>query len=280
MNRTQRDLLHLFFRRDTYRERIYPTREAYLAIAVVALLGLALFLAGAARFRESLGLAALRPRATAAPNSSSTSMSQTIITPTTQATATVSPAPESNPSAGTKATAIAASPVPALSPRCPITWRVQEVAKQGGGRIGLPDDDQVAARVRQDFREAMQWADAPTQAWNLAQVDRYYTPRMANDVRAALQLSLNRDEYVQVELTDLGFVSMSFTPDGAGVTFMSVQYEPITQTVRDVSTQAVKRTVVVNDVSYRPVGIAMLYDTQACRWKIDEVDFPEPVKIP
>jgi hypothetical protein len=279
MNRTQRDLLHLFFRRDTYRERIYLTREAYLAIAVVALLGLALFLAGAARFRESLGLAALRPPATAAPNSSSTSVSQTVIT-TTQTTTMVSPTVAANPSAGTKATAILASPVPGLSPRCPITWHVQEVAKQGGGRIGLPDDDQIAARVRQDFREAMQWADAPTQAWNLAEVDQYYTPRMANDVRAALQLSLNRDEYVQVGLTDLGFVSMSFTPDGAGVTFMSVQHEPITQTVRDASTQAVKRTVVLDDVSYRLVGIAMLYDTQACRWKIDEVDFPEPVKTP
>ncbi len=280
MNRTQRDLLHLFFRRDTYRERIYLTRVAYLAIAVVALLGLALFLAGAARFRESLGLAALRPPATPVPNSSSMSVPQTIITPTTQATATVPPSLAGNPSIGMKATAVPASPVPGLSPRCPITWRVQEVARQGGGRIGLPDDDQVAARVRQDFREAMQWANAPTQAWNLAQVDRYYTPRMVNDVRAALQLSLNRNEYVQVELTDLGFVSMSFTPDGAGVTFMNVQYEPITQTVRDVSTQAVKRTVVLDDVSYRLVGIAMLYDTQACRWKIDEVDFPELVQTP
>ena len=169
------------------------------------------------------------------------------------------------------------TPAPANSPvRCSITWHVQEVAKSGGGRMGLPDDNTVAAQVRQDFREAMQWADAPAQAWNLAEADLFYTPRMASKVRAGLQLSLNRQEYVQVEMADLGTLSMSFTPDGAGVTFMSVQHEPITQTIRDVGTLAAKRTVVLNDVPYRLVGIAMLYDTQDCRWKIDQIEYQEP----
>ena len=155
-------------------------------------------------------------------------------------------------------------------------WNVQEVAKAGGGRMGLADDSSVGVQVRQNFREAMLWANSPAGPWDLAEVDRYYTPGMAQQVRAGLQLSLNRQEYVQVEMVDMGFVSMSFTPDGAGVTFMSVQYEPITQTVRDTATHAVKRAVVLDDVPYRLVGIAMLYDTQACRWKIDRIDYQEP----
>jgi hypothetical protein len=61
---------------------------------------------------------------------------------------------------------------------------------------------------------------------------------------------------------------------------MNVQYEPITQTVRDLSTQTAKRTMVVNDAPYRLVGVAMLYDDQACRWKIDSINFPEPVAVP
>ena len=280
MNQTQRDLLRLFFRRDTLRERIYLTREAYLAIAVVVLLGLALFLAGAVRFSESLGLRPLSPAATAA---ASAQQGTPILeaTPVQSQTATMAGQGDVTPSAAVSAPPVFASPATPSNPvRCPIAWRVQEVAKQGGGRIGLPDDDQVAARVRQDFREAMQWANAPAQAWNLAKVDQYYTPRMAGEVRADLQLSLNRNEFVQVEMTDLGFVSMSFTSDGGGVTFMSVQYEPITQTVRDASTQAVKRAVVLDDVPYRLVGIAMLYDDQACHWKIDSINFPEPVVTP
>jgi hypothetical protein len=263
-------LLHLFFRRDPYRERVYLTREAYLAIAVVALLGLALFLAGAAQFREALGLAALRSPATPIQSSSSSAASQAITT-TTQATAIVSPS--SNPSGGTKATAI---PSPVLvCRRCPITWHVQEVAKAGGGRMGLADDNSVGVQVRQNFREAMAWANAPSGPWNLAEVDQYYTAGMAQQVRTGLQLSLNRQEYVQVEMTDLGTLSLSFTPDGGGVTFMSVQYEPITQTIRDTATGTVKRTVVLDDVPYRQVGIAMLYDTQACRRLIGSV--PERV---
>jgi len=276
MNRTQRDLLHLFFRRDPYRERVYLTREAYLAIAVVALLGLALFLAGAAQFREAIGLAALRPPATPIHSSSSPVASQAI-TPATQTTTSASPTVAASPSTGTKVTAVPASPVPGLSPRCPITWRVQEVAKAGGGRMGLADDNAVGVQVRENFREAMAWANSPAEPWNLAEVDRYYTAGMAQQVRAGLQLSLNRNEYVQVEMADLGTLSLSFTPDGGGVTFMSVQYEPITQTVRDVTTGAIKRTVILNDIPYQQVGIAMLYDTQACRWKIDRIDYPEPV---
>jgi hypothetical protein len=278
MHPTKRDLLHLFFRRDTYRERIYLTREAYLAIAVVALLGLTLFLAGAAQFREALGLSALRTPATPVHSSSSPAASQAI-TPTTQATAIVSPTPSSNSPVGTKATVVPASPAVSLS-RCPITWHVQEVAKAGGGRMGLADDNAVGVQVRENFREAMAWANSPTGPWNLSEVDQYYTPGMAQQVRAGLQLSLNRNEYVQVEMTDLGTLSLSFTPDGSGVTFMSVQYEPITQTIRDATTGAVKRTVVLNDVPYQQVGIAMLYDTQACRWKIDRIEYPEPVQAP
>jgi len=279
MHPTKRDLLHLFFRRDAYRERVYLTREAYLAIAVVAMLGLALFLAGAAQFREALGLAALHSPATPTQSGSSTSASQAITT-TTQATAIVSPTTSGNPSGGTKATAVPASPVPGLPPRCPITWHVQEVAKAGGGRMGLADDNSVGVQVRQDFREATAWANSPAGPWNLAEVDQYYTAGMAQQVRAGLQLSLNRQEYVQVEMTDLGTLSLSFTPDGGGVTFMSVQYEPITQTVRDATSGVVKRTVVLDDVPYRQVGIAMLYDTQACRWKIDRIEYPEPVQAP
>ncbi len=284
MNQTKRDLLNIFFRRDSLRERIYPTRVTYLSIVVVVMIGAALLLAGTARFSEALGLKPLSPAATTArPSYQASSESPPAIQATRVQSSTAMGTGQENATPGTAVpvpSALASSAPANSSIRCPITWHVQEAAKQGGGRIGLPDDDQVAARARQDFREAMQWANAPTQAWNLTQVDRYYTSRMADDVRAAVQLSLNRQEYVQVELTDLGFVSMSFTPDGAGVTFMSVQYEPITQTVRDVSTQAAKRTVVLNDVPYRLVGIAMLYDTQACRWKIDEVDYPEPVKTP
>jgi len=278
MNPTRRDLLHLFFRRDTYRERIYLTREAYLAIAVVALLGLALFLAGAAQFREALGLAAMRSPATPIPGSSPL-VASPAITPTMQTTAIVSPTPSSNSPVGTKATVIPTSPAVSLS-RCPITWHVQEVAKAGGGRMGLADDNAVGVQVRENFREAMAWANSPAGPWNLAEVDQYYTPGMAQQVRAGLQLSLNRNEYVQVEMTDLGTLSLSFTPDGSGVTFMSVQYEPITQTIRDATTGAVKRTVVLNDVPYQQVGIAMLYDTQACRWKIDRIEYPEPVQTP
>ncbi len=273
MQQTKRDLLHLFFRRDRLRERIYPTRVTYLAVAVVVLVGAALLLAGAASFRESLGLRPLSSPATAtSPGVASTRLVSPTATMPAWGTATLEPS--SSPAAP-------ASPAASKNlVRCPITWHIQEAAKAGGGRIGLPNDDQVAARVRQDFREAMQWANAPAQGWDLAEADRYYTPGLAAQVRAGLQLSLNRQEYVQVEMADLGFVSMSFMPDGAGVTFMSVQYEPITQTVRDLSTRAVKRTVVLDDVPYRQVGIAMLYDTQACRWKIDRIEYPEPVQAP
>lgn len=281
MNQTRRDLFNIFFRRDSLRERIYPTRVTYLAIVVVAMLGLALLLAGAAHFGESLGLRPLSPATTIAASSSQSTPAIRATSVQSSTTATMGPG-SATPGATVSAPPSLASPAPANnSIRCPITWRVQEAAKAGGGRIGLPDDDQVAARVRQDFHEATQWANnAPSGPWNLAEVDRYYTPRMAGEVRAGLQISLNRNEYVQVEMTDLGFVSMSFMPDGAGDTFMSVQYEPITQTVRDAATHAVKRAVVLDDVPYRLVGVAMLYDAQACRWKIDDVSFPEPVKTP
>ena len=278
MNQTKRDLFNLFFRRDTLRERVYPTRVTYLVVAVIAMLGMTLLFVGAARFHESLGLTPL-------------SSSTTVVSSLTQSTPTGIPTPTELLTAATVtvtarqsvATPAAQPPVTLLTPapannpvRCPITWHVQEVAKSGGGRIGLPDDNAVTTQVRQDFREAMQWADAPAQAWNLAEADRFYTPRMAGEVRAGLQLNLNRQECVQVERADLGTLSISFTPDGAGVTFMSVQYEPITQTIRDVGTLAVKRTVVLNDVPYRLVGIAMLYDTQDCRWKIDRIEYQEP----
>jgi hypothetical protein len=176
--------------------------------------------------------------------------------------------------------AFATQATPGKPVRCPITWHVQEIAKSGGGRVGLPDDDNVAIQVRQDFSTALQWTYSPPQAWNLAEADRYYTPGAVAALRANLQLSLNRQEYIQVEMADAGTLSMSFTPDGRGVTFMNVQYEPITQTVRDLSTQTAKRTMVVNDAPYRLVGVAMLYDDQDCRWKIDSINFPEPVAVP
>jgi len=278
MNQTQRDLFNLFFRRDSLRERIYPTRVTYLAITITVMVGMALLCVGAARFHESLGLTRL-------------SSSTTVASSPTQSTQTLTDTPPGLSIAATVmvttgqsvATPAAQPPATLVTPasanttiRCPITWRIEEVAKSGGGRMGLPDDATVTTQVRQDFREAMQWADAPAQAWNLSEADRFYTPRMAGEVRAGLQLSLNRQEYVQVEMADLGTLSMSFTPDGAGVTFMSVQHEPITQTIRDVGTLAVKRTVVLDDVPYRLVGIAMLYDTQACRWKIDRIEYQEP----
>jgi len=275
MNQTQRDLFSLFFRRDGLRERVYATRVTYLAIIVTAMVGMALLVVGAARFHDSLGLAPLSASTKVAVSVQST---QTLDTPagsSIAATATVTAGQTSAPAAPTPMMRV--TPAPANSSvRCPVTWHVQEVAKAGGGRIGLPDDGQVASQVRQGFREAMQWANAPARAWNLAEADHFYTSRMVGEVRAGLQLSLDRQEYVQVEMADMGFVSMSFTPDGAGVTFMSVQHEPITQTIRDVSTQAVKRTVVLNDVPYRLVGIAMLYDTQDCRWKIDQIEYQEP----
>jgi len=56
MNQTKRDLFNLFFRRDTLRERVYPTRVTYLVVAVIAMLGMTLLFVGAARFHESLGL--------------------------------------------------------------------------------------------------------------------------------------------------------------------------------------------------------------------------------
>jgi hypothetical protein len=279
INQSKRDWLHLFFRRDTWRERIYPTRVTYLALAVVVMMGLGLFLVGADRFRESLGLTALRPAAAPTATQVSTSAPQAHITPP-RVTATGTPTVSSSPSLVTRVTASPASLVSGPASRCPITWHVQQVAKSGGGRMGMVDDNNVAVQVRQDFREAMQWANSPSGPWNLAEVDRYYTPRMASEVRSGLQLSLNRQEYVQVEMTDLGILSLSFTPDGAGVTFMSVQYEPITQTVRDAATSTVKRTVVLDDVPYQQVGIAMLYDTQACRWKIDRIEYPERVLAP
>jgi hypothetical protein len=283
MNQSKRDWLQLFFRRDSFRERIYPTRVTYLALAVVVMMGLALFLAGADRLRESLGLAALRPPATQIA-SQPTSGLATMSTPTTtvSAPATTIPSPVATGGLPTRnlETALPPTPAPAAASRCPVTWHVQEVAKSGGGRMGMVDDNNVAVQVRQDFREAMAWANSPSGPWNLAEVNRYYTPRMAGEVRAGLQLSLNRNEYVQVEMADLGTLSLSFTPDGSGVTFMSVQYEPITQTIRDTATNAVKRTVVLDDVPFQQVGIAMLYDTQACRWKMDRIEYPEPVLAP
>lgn len=279
MHQSKRDWLQLFFRRDIFRERIYPTRVTYLVVAVVTLMGFALFLVGASRFRESLGLAALRPAPTqiAAQPASPLTTTPTLTT-TIPAPATPGSSPTVKPGAlGTTGAALPAATAPAVAPRCPVTWRVREVAKSGGGRMGLVDDNNVSVQVREDFREATAWANNPSGPWNLAEVDRYYTPAMAQQVRAGLQLSLNRNEYVQVEMTDLGTLSLSFTPDGGGVSFMSVQYEPITQTVRDTATNAVKRTVVLDDAPYRQVGIAMLYDTQTCRWKIDRIDYPEPV---
>ncbi len=279
MHPTRRDLLNLFFHQDRLRERIYPTQVFYLTITVVVMVGATLLLAGASGFRESLGLKPLSPVAkVVAPAGPGTPTPQPIgmgaRAAATPAQGSATPEPSASPP-------IAAPPAASNGPiRCPITWHVQEVAKSGGGRLGLPDDEQVASRVRQNFREATQWANASAAAWDLAEADRYYTPGLAGQVRAGLQLSLNRQEYVQVETADLGFVSMSFMPDGAGVTFMSVQYEPITQTIRDTSTNIIKRTIVLNDVPYREVGIAMLYDTQACRWKIDRIDYPEPIQTP
>ena len=52
MNQTQRDLFNLFFRRDSLRERVYPTRVTYLAITIVVMLGLTLLFVGAARFHD------------------------------------------------------------------------------------------------------------------------------------------------------------------------------------------------------------------------------------
>jgi len=283
MHQSKRDWLQLFFRRDTLRERIYPTRVTYLVVAVLTMMGFALFLAGANRFHESLGLAALRPPATLAasqPTSGpSTRSTLTTTIPAAAATIPATVAPGGSPTIK-PAAALPATPAPAAAPRCPITWHVQEVAKAGGGRMGMVDDNAVGVQVRQDFREATAWANSPSGPWNLAEVDRYYTSGMAQQVRAGLQLSLSRNEYVQVEMTDLGTLSLSFTPDGGGVTFMSVQYEPITQTVRDTTTGTVKRTVILNDVPFQQVGIAMLYDTQACRWKMDRIEYPERVQAP
>ena len=72
------------------------------------------------------------------------------------------------------------------------------------------------------------------------------------------------------------YVISGVSPGPVTLTVTAINYEPITQTIRDVGTLAVKRTVVLDDVPYRLVGIAMLYDTQACRWKIDRIEYQEP----
>ncbi len=97
---------------------------------------------------------------------------------------------------------------------------------------------------------------------------------MAAQVRVNIQFRLDQREYVQVERTSMGTLSMSFTADGSGVTFLNAQYEPITQQVRDVTTGVVKQTVVLNAAPYQLVGVAMLYDAQDCRWKIDSIEYP------
>ena len=67
MNQTQRDLFNLFFRRDSLRERIYPTRVTYLAIAVTAMVGMALLCRGRSAFPRIAGADAVyRPLPTVA----------------------------------------------------------------------------------------------------------------------------------------------------------------------------------------------------------------------
>lgn len=275
MNSIQKDLLKLFFHRDAMRERIYPTRVAYLTLGVVALISVALILVGAHWFRESLGLTPLSSLAAPTPTPASPAASRGPA-PTLQITRPLLAATASPTASGRTDRISAPTSVP--SARCPITWKVRDVAKAGGGRVGLLEDkDQdVIAQVHRDFDEAMRWTHLPAGPWNLSEVDRYYTPAMAQQVRANLKLSLDRGEYVQVETSGGGITSMSFTSDGAGVTFMHAQYEPITQTVRDAATKSVKRTTVLNDLPYRWVGVAMLYDSQSCRWRIDQITYNVP----
>jgi hypothetical protein len=268
MHQTRKDWTRLFFRRDGLREQIYPTRVTYLALGVFALLGLALLLAGAASLREGMGLAAL-PAVTANPAQPSSGSQVTAAATRAARTALATSAPQ------IKTTAKPVTP----AARCPITWQTSTIATQAG-QFEYVRDENVTRGVRANFREAEEWLDRPSGPWNQADADQYFTPQLAAQMRIAMQSSLSRNEYTRITLSNLGVVSMTFTPDGAGVTFMSVQYEPITQTVHDAATGAVKRAVILNDTPYRLVGIAMLYDTQACRWKIAKMEYSDPVELP
>jgi hypothetical protein len=278
MNQTQRDLINLFFRRDSLRERVYPTRVTYLAITIIVMVGMALLFVGAARFHESLGLTPLSSptKAASSPTQNAQAAMETPTQPSAIATATVTIG-QGNASPTAQSPETLLTPAPANHPvRCPITWKVQEVVVDAGTRIGRTDD-QTAYAVWQDYLEAVEWGNSPSSEDELTEADQYYTPGMADAVRRNLQQNLNQRQYVRVEMPDSSYLSMSFTTDGGGVTFMNVQYTPITQAIVNLDTHTVQKTLVVdNGIPYLLVGVAMLYDTQDCRWKVDRIEWPEP----
>ncbi len=260
MNRTKRDLLNLFFRRDPLRERIYPTRVATLCAAVVVLLGGALLLSGASGFREALGLSALRPA------------------PASSVTATTAVSPTAEP-ALVRSTETVAPPTATISPtathvaeRCPITWKVQQAAGPNGYRFGWVDDGATPGRVLADYLAFVEWMDASPKGWDLSDLPSRTTPRALQTMLPVLPARANRREFVQVTPSSRGVVSMSFTLDGAGVTFFDLQRGPITQTVRSADGGAIKQSVMW-DVSQRLVGVSMAYDANDCRWKVDELKY-------